>query len=232
MSIAKDKVVTLEYVLKDAAGEVLEETEADEPFTYLHGRGQLDLQQPVLDSFPELADLKEGAAGLISGACLPQGADPIAQAYSGHQFGHFSPQLGDGRAILLGEHITPDGARFDVQLKGAGRTAFSRNGDGRYALGPALREHLVSEAMAALGIETTRSLGVVLSGEQVARQSLQPGAVLARIASSHIRVGTMEWAAAHRDVAALTAIRTSAMSIEKLSAEVTRLRTQYGVPVR
>ena len=144
-----------------------------------------------------LADLKEGAAGLISGACLPQGADPIAQAYSGHQFGHFSPQLGDGRAILLGEHITPDGARFDMQLKGAGRTAFSRNGDGRYALGPALREHLVSEAMAALGIETTRSLGVVLSGEQVARQSLQPGAVLARIAKSHIRVGTFQFFAAH-----------------------------------
>ncbi|QDK31712.1 protein adenylyltransferase SelO [Sphingomonas sp. IC081] len=144
-----------------------------------------------------LAELEDGAAELISGFRLPGGADPIAQAYSGHQFGHFSPQLGDGRAILLGEHITPNGARFDLQLKGSGRTAFSRGGDGRYALGPALREHLVSEAMAALGIETTRSLGVALSGEQVARQTLQPGAVLARIAKSHIRVGTFQFFAAH-----------------------------------
>lgn len=137
-----------------------------------------------------LAELEDGAAELISGFRLPGGADPIAQAYSGHQFGHFSPQLGDGRAILLGEHITPNGARFDLQLKGSGRTAFSRGGDGRYALGPALREHLVSEAMAALGIETTRSLGVALSGEQVARQTCSlapcsPGSPRAISGSAH-----------------------------------------------
>ena len=107
-----------------------------------------------------LADLKTGAAEFLSGSVVPEGANPIAQAYAGHQFGHFSPKLGDGRAVLLGEHVTPDGMRVDVQLKGSGRTPFSRSGDGRYALGPALREHLVSEAMAAFGIETTRSLGV------------------------------------------------------------------------
>ena len=144
-----------------------------------------------------LADLKTGAAEFLSGSVVPEGANPIAQAYAGHQFGHFSPKLGDGRAVLLGEHVTPDGMRVDVQLKGSGRTPFSRSGDGRYALGPALREHLVSEAMAAFGIETTRSLGVALTGEQVARQTLQPGAVLSRVAKSHIRVGTFQFFATH-----------------------------------
>lgn len=144
-----------------------------------------------------LEDLAPEAGLFLSGKQLPSGANPIALAYSGHQFGQFSPQLGDGRAILLGEQIAPDGARFDVQLKGSGRTPFSRSGDGRYALGPALREHLVSEAMAALGVKTTRSLGVALTGEQVQRQKLQPGAVLARVASSHIRVGTFQFFAAH-----------------------------------
>ena len=144
-----------------------------------------------------LQDLAPEAGYFLSGKQLPSGANPIALAYSGHQFGQFSSQLGDGRAILLGEQIAPDGARFDIQLKGCGRTPFSRNGDGRYALGPALREHLVSEAMAALGVKTTRSLGVALTGEQVQRQTLQPGAVLARVASSHIRVGTFQFFAAH-----------------------------------
>ena len=144
-----------------------------------------------------LQDLAPDALRSLSGEKLPLGANPIALAYAGHQFGHFSPQLGDGRAILLGEQIAPDGTRFDIQLKGSGRTPFSRSGDGRYALGPALREHLVSEAMAALGIKTTRSLGVALTGEQVQRQELQPGAVLVRVASSHIRVGTFQFFAAH-----------------------------------
>ncbi|TXG84191.1 MAG: YdiU family protein [Sphingomonadales bacterium] len=144
-----------------------------------------------------LQDLAPGALAFLSGEKLPIGANPIAMAYAGHQFGHFSPQLGDGRAILLGEQIAPDGTRFDILLKGSGRTPFSRSGDGRYALGPALREHLVSEAMAALGVKTTRSLGVALTGEQVQRQTLQPGAVLARVASSHIRVGTFQFFAAH-----------------------------------
>lgn len=151
----------------------------------------------VLAERLDLSDLETDAVEILSGKLLPDGSDPIALAYAGHQFGQFSPQLGDGRALLLGEHVTPDGARFDVQLKGSGRTAFSRNGDGRYALGPALREYLVSEAMAAMGIETTRSLGVALTGEKVARQSLQPGAVLARIGKSHIRVGTFQFFAAH-----------------------------------
>lgn len=136
-------------------------------------------------------------AKLLSGQALPEGADPLALAYAGHQFGHFSPQLGDGRALLLGEIVTPDGARFDVQLKGAGPTAFSRNGDGRAAIGPVLREFLVSEAMAAMGVSTTRALAAVATGDCVQRERAHPGAVLTRVASSHIRVGTFQFFAAH-----------------------------------
>lgn len=134
---------------------------------------------------------------MFSGSALPPGSNPIALAYAGHQFGHFSPQLGDGRAVLLGEQIAPDGSRFDLQLKGSGRTPFSRNGDGKSALGPALREYLVSEAMAAMNIATTRSLAVIATGETVVRQSAHPGAVLTRAAASHIRIGTFEFFAAH-----------------------------------
>ncbi len=130
------------------------------------------------------------------------GAEPIAQAYAGHQFGHLS-RLGDGRAILLGEHITPTGERFDVQLKGAGPTPYSRSGDGRAALGPMLREYLISEAMHALGIPTTRSLAVATTGEPVFREQTLPGAVLTRIAASHIRVGTFEYFAALDDTESL-----------------------------
>ncbi len=147
----------------------------------------------------------ENAAELFSGNRLPSGVDPIAQAYAGHQFGHFTG-LGDGRAILLGEHIAPDGTRWDIQLKGSGRTRFSRGGDGRAALGPMLREYLISEAMAALGIPTTRSLAVVLTGEEVFRNKSLPGAVLVRVAASHIRVGTFQWAAAHEDIEASKAL--------------------------
>lgn len=135
----------------------------------------------------------EGAE-IFSGNRLPDGAEPIAQAYAGHQFGYFT-MLGDGRAILLGEQITPDGERFDIQLKGAGRTRYSRGGDGRAALGPMLREYLISEAMHALGIPTTRSLAVVVTGDPVYRETVLPGAVLTRVASSHLRVGTFEYAA-------------------------------------
>ncbi len=138
------------------------------------------------------------AASLFSGNRLPPGAQPIAQAYAGHQYGHFTV-LGDGRAILLGEQVTPSGERFDVQLKGAGPTPYSRRGDGRAALGPMVREYILSEAMHALGIPTTRSLAVVATGEEVWRQEAQPGAVLTRIASSHVRVGTVEWASARGD---------------------------------
>jgi len=134
-------------------------------------------------------------AGWFTGNVLPPGASPIAQAYAGHQFGNFV-MLGDGRAILLGEQLTPRGERFDIQLKGPGRTPYSRGGDGRAALGPMLREYLISESMHALGIPTTRSLAVATTGEPVFRETPLPGAILTRVASSHLRVGTFEWAAA------------------------------------
>lgn len=142
------------------------------------------------------------AAGVevLAGNAVPPGAQPIATAYAGHQFGSFVPQLGDGRAILLGEVVDRTGARRDVQLKGSGPTAFSRGNDGRAALGPVLREYLVSEAMAALGIPTTRALAAVTTGEPVYRESVLPGAVLTRVAASHIRVGTFQYFAARGDV--------------------------------
>src|ERR1700722_19469725 len=147
---------------------------------------------------PDLLDSPEGAE-ILAGKRIPDGADPIAMAYAGHQFGHFVPQLGDGRAILLGEVIDADGVRRDIQLKGSGPTPFSRRGDGRAALGPVLREYIVSEAMAALGIPTTRSLAAVMTGENVLRETALPGAVLTRVASSHIRVGTFQYFAARED---------------------------------
>jgi uncharacterized protein YdiU (UPF0061 family) len=149
-------------------------------------------------------DSPAGAA-IFAGNVLPDGAEPLAQAYAGHQFGHFTV-LGDGRAILLGEQITPDGRRLDVQLKGAGPTPYSRRGDGRAAVGPMLREFVISEAMHALGIPTSRSLAVVSTGEAVYREEILPGAVLTRIAESHLRVGSFQWAAAHRDPSALRAL--------------------------
>lgn len=133
-------------------------------------------------------------AEVFSGNHLPQGADPIAQLYAGHQFGHWVAQLGDGRAVLLGE-VAPNGGRFDIALKGSGRTSFSRNGDGRAGLGPVLREYILSEAMHALGIPTTRALAVVATGARVQRERALPGAVLTRVAQSHIRVGTFQAAA-------------------------------------
>lgn len=130
---------------------------------------------------------------ILSGNKIPEGSIPLAQAYAGHQFGHFT-LLGDGRALLLGEHITPKGERFDIQLKGSGRTPYSRGGDGKAALGPMLREYIISEAMHALNIPTTRSLAVTKTGEAVIRETYLKGAVLTRIASSHIRVGTFQYA--------------------------------------
>ena len=134
------------------------------------------------------------ATNIFAGNMLPEGSQPLAQAYAGHQFGQFT-MLGDGRAILLGEQITPWQERFDIQLKGSGPTPFSRRGDGRAALGPMLREYLISEAMDGLGIPTSRSLAVVTTGEQVRRETLLPGAILTRVAASHLRVGTFEYAA-------------------------------------
>ncbi len=151
----------------------------------------------------DVAALEAGAAGWFSGAVVPDGADPVAMAYAGHQFGGFSPSLGDGRALLLGEVVAPDGRRFDIHLKGSGRTVFSRGGDGKAAVGPMLREYLISEAMHALGVPTTRALAVVATGEDVARETLLPGAVLARVAASHLRVGTFQYFAARGDGAAL-----------------------------
>jgi uncharacterized protein YdiU (UPF0061 family) len=131
-------------------------------------------------------------AAVFSGVEVPEGAAPLAQLYAGHQFGHYNPQLGDGRAILLGEVVGRDGRRYDIQLKGSGRTPYSRMGDGRAWLGPVLREYVVSEAMHALGIPTTRALAATLTGEDVIREAVLPGAVLTRVASSHLRVGTFQ----------------------------------------
>ena len=139
----------------------------------------------------------EGVA-VLAGNAVPEGAQPLAQAYAGHQFGGFSPQLGDGRALLLGELVGADGRRHDLALKGSGRTPFARGGDGLAALGPMLREYLVSEAMHALGVPTTRSLAVVATGEAVLRDRALPGAVLARVAASHLRVGSFEYFAARQ----------------------------------
>jgi serine/tyrosine/threonine adenylyltransferase len=145
----------------------------------------------------------ELGTAVLAGNYVPKWATPLAMAYAGHQFGQFVPQLGDGRAILLGELIARDGSRYDLHLKGAGRTPFSRRGDGRATLGPMLREYIISEAMQALGIPTTRSLAVVTTGEPVSRETVLPGAILARVAASHIRVGTFEYFAARGDVDAI-----------------------------
>ena len=182
------------------------------PGTYLR-------QPPAVAPAPEVvvfnaslaAELGLGAlpeaAAWFSGAEVPPGAEPAALAYAGHQFGGFSPQLGDGRAHLLGEFLGPDGRRWDLQLKGSGRTAFSRGGDGKAAVGPMLREYLISESMAALGIPTTRSLAVVATGETVWRDAGGlPGAVLARVAASHVRVGTFQFFAARGEEDKLRAL--------------------------
>ena len=148
---------------------------------------------------PEALASAEGVA-ILAGNEVAKGSEPLAMAYAGHQFGYFVPQLGDGRANLLGEVVGRDGVRYDVQLKGSGRTAFSRSGDGRAALGPVLREYLVSEAMGALGVPTTRALAAVTTGETVWRETALPGAVLTRVAASHLRVGTFQYFAAREDV--------------------------------
>lgn len=166
-------------------------------------------QLPTAVSHPQLALINEAlaeelglnlealeidGADILSGNEIAEGSDPLAQAYAGHQFGHFT-MLGDGRAILLGEHIAPSGKRVDIQLKGAGRTPYSRGGDGRAALGPMLREYIISEALHGLRIPTTRSLAIVETGEEIMRETRLPGAILTRVASSHLRVGTFQYAA-------------------------------------
>jgi len=160
---------------------------------------------------PEWLRTPEGVR-LLVGTGVPPGARPVAQAYAGHQFGHYNPRLGDGRALLLGELVGKDGRRRDLHLKGSGRTPFARGGDGLAAVGPMLREHVVSEAMHALGIPTTRSLAVVATGRPVRRETLLPGAVLARVASSHLRVGSVQLAAATGDAELLRRLADHAIA--------------------
>ena len=144
----------------------------------------------------------QNIASIFAGNLLPKGSETIAQAYAGHQFGYFT-MLGDGRAIIMGEHLTPNNKRVDIQFKGSGRTPYARGGDGRAALGPMLREYIISEAMYALGIPTTRSLAVVKTGEDVIRETTLPGAILTRVATSHIRVGTFQYVAMRGDIPTL-----------------------------
>ena len=183
---------------------------------------------PTPVSEPELIALNESLSGrlgldaealkssdgvrALAGNHVPGGADPLAQVYAGHQFGGWSPQLGDGRAILLGEIVAPDGERFDIQLKGSGPTPYSRMGDGRAWVGPVLREYIVSEAMHALGVPSTRALAAVATGEIVVREDALPGAVLTRVAASHIRVGTFQYFAARNDRDALEALAVHAIA--------------------
>src|ERR1700722_1480029 len=147
---------------------------------------------------PDALSSPEGVE-ILAGNRVAEGSEPLAMAYAGDQFGYFVPQLGDGRANLLGEVLGRDGVRYDIQLKGSGRTAFSRGGDGRAALGPVLREYIVSEAMTALGVPSTRALAAVTTGERVLRESVLPGAVFTRVAASHLRVGTFQYFAAQGD---------------------------------
>jgi uncharacterized protein YdiU (UPF0061 family) len=167
--------------------------------------GLIRINHALADQLGFDPDWLESEAGvaMIAGNLVPAGAEPIATAYAGHQFGGWNPQLGDGRAILLGEVIAKDGLRFDIQLKGSGRTPYSRSGDGRAPLGPVLREYIVSEAMAVLGVPTSRTLGAAITGEWVMREGRLPGAVLARVAQSHIRIGTIQFFASRQDHDAL-----------------------------
>lgn len=157
-------------------------------------------------------DADKLTAAMLAGNEVPEGAEPLAMAYAGHQFGNFVPQLGDGRAILLGEVIDREGRRRDIQLKGSGQTAFSRRGDGRAALGPVLREYLLGEAMAAYGVPTTRALAATTTGERVFRETVLPGAVLTRVAASHLRVGTFQFFAAREDTDGVKALADYAIA--------------------
>src|SRR4051794_31030852 len=154
----------------------------------------------------------DGGIGVLAASVAPDGASPVAQAYAGHQFGSYSPRLGDGRALLLGEVVDTQGRRRDLHLKGSGRTPFARGGDGKAVVGPMLREYVIGEAMHALGIPTTRALAVVATGEEVVRETVLPGAVLTRVAASHLRVGTFEYAARHEDRALLQRLADHAIA--------------------
>jgi len=186
----------------------------------------IKLNEPLVAELGlDVEALKRDGAAIFSGNLVPEGADPLAMAYSGHQFGQFNPQLGDGRAILLGEVVDRDGKRRDIQLKGAGQTPFSRRGDGRAAIGPVLREYIVSEAMYALGIPATRALAAVSTGEPVYRERVLPGAVFTRVAASHIRVGTFQFFAARGDTDGVRAL--SDHVIERHYPEVAGAENRY-----
>ncbi len=180
----------------------------------------LKLNDPLADTLGLDAGTLRSTEGVavLAGAATPEGATPIAQVYAGHQFGGFNPQLGDGRAVLLGEVVATTGDRFDIALKGSGRTPFSRGGDGKAAIGPILREYLMGEAMHALGVPTTRALAVVTTGEMVRREGLLPGAVLTRVASSHLRVGTFQFFSARGDIERLR--RLTEYAIERHDPEL------------
>ena len=179
------------------------------PSNFHHAAYSQKFKSPNLTAYNEelakelgidLSSLNEkDLAEIFSGQLTPEGAQPIALAYAGHQFGGFSPQLGDGRALLLGEVISSDQKRYDIQLKGSGQTFYSRRGDGLSSLGPVIREYIVSEAMYHLGVPTTRALAAVTTGEDVYREDALPGGVFTRIASSHIRIGTFQFFAAQGD---------------------------------
>jgi protein adenylyltransferase len=178
------------------------------PPTPVSQPGSIAVNRALAEYLGINADWLESDAGVaaVAGNTIPDGAEPLATVYAGHQFGSYNPQLGDGRAILLGEVIATDGKRFDLQLKGSGPTPYSRGGDGRSPLGPVLREYILSEAMHTLGVPTTRALAAVSTGDQVRRDQFLPGAILARVASSHIRVGTMQYFAARGDLDSLRVV--------------------------
>ncbi len=173
----------------------------------------------------ETALSSTAGASVFAGNHVPEGAEPLAMAYSGHQFGHFNPHLGDGRALLLGQIQGPGGLSLDIHMKGTGQTAFSRNGDGRAALGPVLREYLVSEAMARLGVPTTRALAAVTTGEEVAREQLLPGGIITRVAASFVRIGTFEYFLARGDRTALG--RLADYVIENLYPDLKQAENPY-----
>ncbi len=197
--------MTVQFAFDNSYARLPERFAARQPLAPVAGPRLVRLNEALAGALgldAEALRSPEGVA-VLAGNRVAEGSEPVALAYAGHQFGHFVPSLGDGRAVLLGEVVGRDGQRRDIALKGSGRTAFSRGGDGRAALGPVLREYLVSEAMAALGIPTTRALAAVATGEAVMRETVLPGAVLVRVAASHIRVGTFQYFAARGDVEAL-----------------------------
>ena len=187
----------------------------------------LKLNYELLDYFNLDADSIKSNLGvsILSGNKVPNNTTPLAMVYAGHQFGNFVDQLGDGRAVLLGEIISKDGLRYDLQLKGSGKTIFSRQGDGRSPLGPVIREYILSEAMHYLGVPTTRSLSIIGTGELVEREKIEPGGILVRISSSHIRIGTFEFFSAKKDFVSVK--KLADYTIKRHFPEILSSKNQY-----